>query len=280
MSSSLAGALVPPDENATSADVDMHSSSFDDATPDTAADLDPKQEEEMGDLFGEDSNVDFVHHSRLVLHYTAALALPSLHPVPQRIQAETGIRPRAHQAQLSQDTLRPHLHQLRTMVFLPKTENEELWNMKKMTNPMPSSSTALRPRSRFLIFRFQRAQTDKCVVGTHKPQADVPISPSFPQHWVIRMPNFVRVDSKPFHPDTYVGPEQEDDFLGGTHERGMGIKLRVENTVRWRWTRDKDDQDVSPFFFFLIPYYKDLKSPWWRSVGNRTRMLSDGQMAQ
>jgi hypothetical protein len=65
MSSSLAGALVPPDEPA---DVDMHSSSFDDATPDTAADLYPKQEEEMGDLFGEDSNVDFVHHSRLVLH--------------------------------------------------------------------------------------------------------------------------------------------------------------------------------------------------------------------
>ncbi len=59
------------------------------------------------------------------------------------------------------------------------------------------------------------------------------------------MPNFVKVDSKPFHPDTYVGPEHEDDFLGGTHERDMGIKLRVENTVRWRWTRDKDDQDVS-----------------------------------
>jgi len=48
------------------------------------------------------------------------------------------------------------------------------------------------------------------------------------------MPNFVKVDSKPFHPDTYVGPEHEDDFLGGTHERDMGIKLRVENTVRWR----------------------------------------------
>lgn len=70
------------------------------------------------------------------------------------------------------------------------------------------------------------------------------------------MPNFVKVDSKPFHPDTYVGPEQEDDFSGGTHERDMGIKLRVENTVRWRWTKDKDDQEVSPlvsFFFFPHP---------------------------
>jgi RNA polymerase-associated protein LEO1 len=75
----------------------------------------------------------------------------------------------------------------------------------------------------------------------------------FSQHWVIRMPNFVKVDSKPFHPDTYVGPEHEDDFLGGTHERDMGIKLRVENTVRWRWTKDKDDQEVSPLvslFFY------------------------------
>ena len=72
----------------------------------------------------------------------------------------------------------------------------------------------------------------------------------FPQHWVIRMPNFVKVDSKPFHPDTYIGPEHEDDFSGGTHERDMGIKLRVENTVRWRWTKDKDDQEVSPLVFF------------------------------
>jgi len=62
-------------------------------------------------------------------------------------------------------------------------------------------------------------------------------------NWVIRMPNFVKVDSKPFHPDTYVGPEHEDDFASGTHDRDMGIKLRVENTVRWGWVKDKDGQD-------------------------------------
>jgi hypothetical protein len=70
------------------------------------------------------------------------------------------------------------------------------------------------------------------------------------------MPNFVKVDSKPFHPDTYVGPEHEEDFLGGTHERDMGIKLRVENTVRWRWAKNKDDQDVSRHV--SLPYYEDL----------------------
>jgi len=76
------------------------------------------------------------------------------------------------------------------------------------------------------------------------------------------MPNFVKVDSKPFHPDTYVGPEHEDDFSGGTHERDMGIKLRVENTVRWRWTKDKDDQDVSPLvtlFFHPITRILSLR---------------------
>jgi len=70
----------------------------------------------------------------------------------------------------------------------------------------------------------------------------------FLQHWVIRMPNFVKVDSKPFHPDTYVGPEHEDD--DGHHnesvrEKSMSIKLKVENTMRWRWTKDEFGQDVS-----------------------------------
>ena len=70
MSSSLAGALaspdIPYDKIKFNQDVDMHSSSFDDAPPDTATDHHLKQEEEMGDLFGEDSNVDFVQHGRLV----------------------------------------------------------------------------------------------------------------------------------------------------------------------------------------------------------------------
>ena len=71
--SSLAGALVSPDvntyhnqNNPNSAHIDMHTS-FDDFSSDTATGRHPKQDdEEMGDLFGEDANVDFVHHSRLV----------------------------------------------------------------------------------------------------------------------------------------------------------------------------------------------------------------------
>lgn len=61
------------------------------------------------------------------------------------------------------------------------------------------------------------------------------------------MPNFVKVDSKPFHPDTYVGPEQEDEELTAEslREKSMSIKLKVENTVRWRWVKDQHGQDVS-----------------------------------
>jgi len=61
------------------------------------------------------------------------------------------------------------------------------------------------------------------------------------------MPNFVKVDTKPFHPDTYVGPEHEDEELhvDSVREKSMTIKLKVENTLRWRWAKDEYGQDVS-----------------------------------
>lgn len=62
------------------------------------------------------------------------------------------------------------------------------------------------------------------------------------------MPNFIKMDSKPFHPDTYVGPEQEDDDATPSEslrEKSMSIKLKVENTVRWRWLKDELGHDVS-----------------------------------
>lgn len=62
------------------------------------------------------------------------------------------------------------------------------------------------------------------------------------------MPTFVNVDSKPFHPDTYIGPEHDDDDdtqTDNVREKSMSIKLKVENTVRWKWTKDEMGQDVS-----------------------------------
>ncbi|KIM68017.1 hypothetical protein SCLCIDRAFT_20481 [Scleroderma citrinum Foug A] len=82
-------------------------------------------------------------------------------------------------------------------------------------------------------------------VDVHIPNIPFPRS-SDGQYWVIRMPNFVKVDSKPFHPDTYVGPEQDDEDTNASEnmrEKSMTIKLKVENTVRWRWYKDEFGQD-------------------------------------
>jgi RNA polymerase-associated protein LEO1 len=56
------------------------------------------------------------------------------------------------------------------------------------------------------------------------------------------MPNYMSMDTKPFSPETYVGPDEEEDALH--HENT--IKLKVENTLRWRWKKDELGQDVSP----------------------------------
>ncbi|KAJ3801241.1 Leo1-like protein-domain-containing protein [Lentinula aff. detonsa] len=78
------------------------------------------------------------------------------------------------------------------------------------------------------------------------PNLPVPSS-SDNDNWVIRLPNFVKMDSKPFHPDTYIGPEQEDDDAvqqaETLREKSMSIKLKVENTIRWRWIKDEYDGD-------------------------------------
>ncbi|KAI0320889.1 Leo1-like protein-domain-containing protein [Amylostereum chailletii] len=74
------------------------------------------------------------------------------------------------------------------------------------------------------------------------PNVPVPKS-SDGQHWVLRLPNFIKLDTKPFHPETYVGPEQEDDLSSGSRDHDMVVKLRVENTLRWRWTKNAAGQD-------------------------------------
>lgn len=56
------------------------------------------------------------------------------------------------------------------------------------------------------------------------------------------MPNFVKLDSKPFDPETYVGPEAEGTY---EKEKSLSIKLEVENTIRWRWRKDETGQYVS-----------------------------------
>ncbi|KAH9888930.1 Leo1-like protein-domain-containing protein [Cubamyces lactineus] len=85
----------------------------------------------------------------------------------------------------------------------------------------------------------QRLEADVAI-----PNIPVPRS-SDGSYWVIRMPNFIKVDSKPFHPDTYVGPDEDEEGQQSEslREKSMSVKLKVENTVRWRWGRDQHGQD-------------------------------------
>jgi RNA polymerase-associated protein LEO1 len=51
-----------------------------------------------------------------------------------------------------------------------------------------------------------------------------------------------------------MGPEHEDEEAQQAEtlrEKSMTIKLKVENTMRWRWTKDDMGHDVSigPFSF-------------------------------
>lgn len=77
------------------------------------------------------------------------------------------------------------------------------------------------------------------------------------------------MDSKPFHPDTYVGPEQDEDDPHpneSIREKSMSIKLKVENTVRWKWIKDEFGQDVSPCrlalrHFFMSNTETPIKQP-------------------
>ncbi|PBK72322.1 hypothetical protein ARMSODRAFT_953997 [Armillaria solidipes] len=78
------------------------------------------------------------------------------------------------------------------------------------------------------------------------PNLPVPKS-SDGDKWVIRMPNFVKIDTKPFHPETYMGPEHDEEEgqqAQTLREQSMTIKLKVENTVRWKWTKNEFGDDV------------------------------------
>ncbi|PPQ62863.1 hypothetical protein CVT24_006261 [Panaeolus cyanescens] len=78
------------------------------------------------------------------------------------------------------------------------------------------------------------------------PNLPVPKS-SDNNNWVLRIPNFLKVEPKPFHTDTYIGPEHDEEEGAGAdnpQERSMSIKLKVGNTVRWRWNKDENGQDV------------------------------------
>ncbi|KAJ6496781.1 RNA polymerase II-associated protein [Mycena vulgaris] len=130
--------------------------------------------------------------------------------------------------------------------------NPVIYCRRRAASPAPSSDnvpTPERERRRAQEYEEEDAPPEITVEVREAlvefPNVPVPKS-SNGDNWVIRMPNFVKVDSKPFHHETYMGPEQEEDEAQQAEtlrEKSMSIKLKVENTVRWRWTKDADDRD-------------------------------------
>ncbi|VDN56465.1 unnamed protein product [Dracunculus medinensis] len=66
------------------------------------------------------------------------------------------------------------------------------------------------------------------------------ICPNFNEQglYFIKVPNFLSIDSHPFDPDHYEDEFDEDDLMD--EEGRSRLKLRVENTIRWRYALDEN----------------------------------------
>lgn len=58
----------------------------------------------------------------------------------------------------------------------------------------------------------------------------------------VKLPNFLSVDCRPFDVDTYEDEIEDEDSLD--EEGRARLKLKVENTIRWRQAFDKDGNAV------------------------------------
>lgn len=60
--------------------------------------------------------------------------------------------------------------------------------------------------------------------------------------YFVKFPNFLSVETHPYDPETYEDEIDEDEVMD---EEGKGrLKLKVENTIRWRTQKDKKGQPV------------------------------------
>ena len=54
----------------------------------------------------------------------------------------------------------------------------------------------------------------------------------------VKLPNFLSVEPRPYDPETYEDELEEEETLD--EEGRARLKLKVENTIRWRTAFDKD----------------------------------------
>ncbi|ELU09383.1 hypothetical protein CAPTEDRAFT_221877 [Capitella teleta] len=60
--------------------------------------------------------------------------------------------------------------------------------------------------------------------------------------YFVKLPNFLSVETRPFDPQVYEDEIDEDEVMD--EEGRTRLKLKVENTIRWRTMKDDDGNDV------------------------------------
>jgi len=58
----------------------------------------------------------------------------------------------------------------------------------------------------------------------------------------VKFPNFLSVDTKPFDPETYEDEVEDDEVMDD--EGRTRLKLKLENTLRWRVRQDEHGNDI------------------------------------
>lgn len=58
----------------------------------------------------------------------------------------------------------------------------------------------------------------------------------------VKLPNFLSVETRPFDPDLFEDEGEEDDLLD--EEGRARLKLKVENTIRWRYSQDEGGNEI------------------------------------
>lgn len=96
----------------------------------------------------------------------------------------------------------------------------------------------------------ERRQRLRRPAASPKPEITTSVSvPDIPRFaanseevYLARLPNFMNVEHRPFAPDTY----DEEDEIARSEATGASTSVSVENTIRWRTTKNPNGEVRCP----------------------------------
>ena len=87
---------------------------------------------------------------------------------------------------------------------------------------------------------------------------------------LVRLPNFLTIDTKPFDPATY----EDEKYREVLDDDGKArVRLRVENTIRWRYAVDDDGEVKKDDKVWVCEGLVCLLLPWAVAVRSRAACL-------